>query len=164
MLSLKNKILFSLIIAITFLSLTLIVMAPKNNFPPLKFNNSFSPQDIASPSDWVKEEQIKVYPNQIILNVKDATWATFTPTGSMKPILDEKTNALEIKPSSPNDIKLGDIIAYESPEGIIIHRVIEKNIDENGIYFLVKGDNNFSQDPTKIRFENIKGVVIAIIY
>lgn len=158
MLTLSQKIFISILLIILFFSLAFISSAEK------QFSNQQNLTSIKTPGDWIKQDQIKVYPNQIVLNVQDATWATFTPTGSMKPILDEKTNALEIKPSSPNDINLGDIIAYISPDGTIIHRVIEKNIDENGIYFLVKGDNNPSQDPTKVRFEDIKGVVIAIIY
>jgi len=150
-----HKFLIVAILTITFLSVTVISFADKQ---------STASQQIQTPSDWVKEDQIKVYPNQIILNIQDATWAKFTDTHSMDPVLDKTTNALEIKPSSPNDIHLGDIIAYSSADGIIIHRVIEKNIDNNGIYFLVKGDNNPTQDPVKVRFKDIEGVVIAIIY
>jgi len=158
MLTLSQKIFICILLIILFFSLAFISSAEK------QFSLTKNLTAVETPGDWIKQDQIKVYPNQIILNVKDAAWATFTPTGSMKPILDEKTNALEIKPSSPNDINLGDIIAYTSPDGTIIHRVIEKNIDENGIYFLVKGDNNPSEDQVKVRFENITGVVIAIIY
>lgn len=118
----------------------------------------------SSPSDWVKNEQIKVYPNNILLQIKDASWATFTNTNSMDPFLDENANALEIIPDHPDAINVGDIIAYETAMGVIIHRVIEKGVDESGTYYLVKGDNNLVADPVKVRFEDIQGVVIAVIY
>ena len=63
-------------------------------------------------------------------------------------------------------IKVGDIVSYSSEyaDGAIIHRVIGKNMDDNGVYFILKGDNNPSADPGKIRFSQIRRVVIAIVY
>ncbi len=156
LLSLKTSI--TLILTLLFFSILIISLTQLSS---LSTNSS---QPTITPSDRITQDQIKVYQNQIILNVKDASWATFTPTGSMKPLFDEKSNALEIKPTSPNDIKLGDIIAYQSTDGIIIHRVINIQQDSAGIYYIVKGDNNQTADPEKVRFAQIQGVVVAIIY
>jgi len=122
--------------------------------------------EVPSPNDWVKEDQIKVYSSQVILDVKDAQWATFTDTHSMEPVISARANAIEIVPKSADEIKVGDIISYQSEyaDGTIIHRVIEKNTDANGAYFILKGDNNPSQDPGKIRFSQVKRVVVAIVY
>ncbi|HIJ01035.1 TPA: signal peptidase I [Candidatus Woesearchaeota archaeon] len=119
-----------------------------------------------SPNDWIKESQILVYNSQVILDLKNAEWATFTDTHSMEPVLSSRANAIEIRPKSVDDIKVGDIISYKSEyaDGTIIHRVIEKNEDEQGAYFILKGDNNPSPDPGKIRFEQIQRVVVAIVY
>ena len=119
-----------------------------------------------SPGDWIKEDQIKVYDNKIIIDLKDAEWASFTDTNSMDPVLDETANAIEIIPKSADDIKVGDIISYKSDyaDGTIIHRVIKIGNDEEGWYCIVKGDNNQSPDPGKIRFNQIKRVLVAIIY
>ncbi len=119
-----------------------------------------------SPGDWIKEDQIKVYNNKVIINLKDAEWASFTNTNSMDPVLDEKANAIEIIPKSTYDIRVGDRVSYKSDyaEGTIIHRVIKINKDNNGWYCIVKGDNNQSPDPGKIRFNQIKRVLVAIIY
>ncbi len=125
---------------------------------------SISALEVSSPNDWVKESQISVYSDRIILNIKDATWASFTDTNSMDPVLDAGANALEILPKSANDINVGDIISYQSSQGVIIHRVIEKGSDKEGIYYIVKGDNNSAQDPGKVRFKDVKGVVVAVIY
>jgi len=118
----------------------------------------------SSPSDWIKEEQIKVYQDKIILNIQNANWSKFTNTNSMDPFLDEDANAIEILPENPQDIKVGDIISYNTVFGILIHRVIEVGEDEAGLYYLVKGDNNIFRDPFKVRYEDLQGVLVAIIY
>lgn len=125
---------------------------------------STSALELESPNDWVKENQISVYSDRIVLNIKDATWASFTDTNSMDPVLDAGANALEILPKNANDIKVGDIISYQSSYGVLIHRVIEKGADKDGMYYIVKGDNNPTQDPGKVRFKDVKGVVVAVIY
>ncbi|MBU0457393.1 MAG: hypothetical protein ABH824_03705 [Nanoarchaeota archaeon] len=117
-----------------------------------------------SPSNWVKEEQIKVYNDKVILDIQDAIWAGFTDTNSMDPFIDETSHAIEISPENPQSINLGDVISYQTEKGIIIHRVIEKGEDKKGIYYIVKGDNNRFEDPIKVRFEDVKGVLVAVIY
>ncbi len=119
-----------------------------------------------SPGDWIKEDQIKVYNDRIIIDLKDAEWASFMDTNSMDPVLDETANAIQIIPKSADDIHVGDIISYKSDyaDGTIIHRIIKISSDEEGWYCIVKGDNNQSPDPGKIRFKQIKRVLVAIIY
>ncbi len=126
--------------------------------------NLFGGKELFSPSDWVKENQIKVYKDKITLDIQDATWASFTNTNSMDPFIDETSHAIEVLPEDANQINVGDVISYQSSYGTIIHRVTEKGKDEEGIYFLVKGDNNKFQDPFKVRFSQIKGVVVAVVY
>ena len=117
-----------------------------------------------SPGDWIKEEQIQVYPDKVILNVLNPTWAKFTDTNSMDPFIDENANAVEISPENPEQIKVGDVISYVTTEGIIIHRIIAIEKDHQGIFFIVKGDNTSISDPVKVRFDDIRGVVVAVIY
>ena len=121
-------------------------------------------KEVESPSDWVKEEQIEVFNDKIILNIQDAIWAKFTNTNSMDPFIDETSNAIEIIPQNADDINPGDVISYKTSYGTLIHRVIEKDQDEEGIYYLVKGDNNTIRDPFKVRFDDVKGVVVAVVY
>lgn len=126
--------------------------------------NILGGKELTSPGDWVKEDQISVYPNKIVLDVPGASWASFTNTNSMDPFLDETANAIEMKPSNPEEIKVGDIISYKTVYGVLIHRVIEIGNDDKGVYYIVKGDNNRLTDPFKVRFEDVQGVVVAIIY
>jgi len=119
-----------------------------------------------SPSDRIKEDQIFVYNDRVVIYIDNPEWARFTDTNSMDPLLDDTANAIEIVPKSPEEIHVGDIISYESEyaSGTFIHRVIKTGSDENGWYCTAKGDNNPTEDPGRIRFEQIKRVLVAVIY
>ncbi len=119
-----------------------------------------------SPYDRIKEEQILVYKDRIIIDIADAEWSKFTDTNSMDPVIDEGANALQIVPKNPGEIHVGDIISYDSSniDGTVIHRVVNIDQDVDGWYCIAKGDNSNSNDPERIRFNQIQRVVIGIIY
>jgi hypothetical protein len=124
-----------------------------------------SPERI-SPSDHVAEENIHVFNDRVVLDIPGATWASFTDTNSMDPFFDESSNSIELKPASADDIKVGDIISYSSSltSGLVVHRVIQKGVDDSGVFYIVQGDNNPSRDPEKVRFGQVHGVLVAVIY
>ena len=130
------------------------------------FGNKFENKDKNSPYDWIKPEQIFVYNDKIIIKIQNPEWSIFTDTKSMDPVIDSTSNAIEIIPETENEIHIGDIVAYKSKfkEGIITHRVVDIGYDSFGWYARLKGDNNNHIDPGKVRFEQIKRVVIAVIY
>jgi hypothetical protein len=134
--------------------------------PELDINKKRAVIDRPSPGDWIKEDQIKVLDNQVIIELKNAKWSKFTDTRSMDPIIDKTSNAIEIVPRNEEDINVGDIVSYRSnfAEGSFIHRVIEKETDKDGVYFVIKGDNNQKPDPGRIRFSQIERVLVAVIY
>ncbi len=119
-----------------------------------------------SPGDRVREDQIYVFKGYILINIGDAFMASYADTNSMDPLIDEGSNGLEIKPEKPEDIKIGDIITYRASwtNGLVAHRVVKTGYDENGFYFITRGDNNPNNDPGKVRFEQIEYVLIGIIY
>ena len=117
-----------------------------------------------SPSDLIKENQIHVYEDRIVLDIEGAVWSRFTDTNSMDPILDTGANAIEIVPKSAADIHVGDIASYDSEYGTVIHRVVSTGFDADGWYAVFKGDNNAMPDPGKVRFDQIRRVVVALIY
>jgi len=126
---------------------------------------SIEEKNTSSPSDWIKENQIQVQKDKVIINIENAKWAKFTDTDSMLPFLDENSNAIEVIPRNENDIKIGDIVSYRAfTNDIVIHRVIEKGTDEQGVYFILKGDNNPYPDPEKVRFSQVQRVLVAVIY
>lgn len=135
---------------------------------PTNIYSAFTGNAIArpTPSDHLTRTDIEVQTDKVILGIKNAIVARFTPTSSMDPVFDEKANALEVVPANEDAISVGDIVAYsnEHIDGTIIHRVIEVGEDTQGTYYITRGDNNARADPYKIRFDDIKSVVVAIVY
>ena len=163
-----DKVLFGILVLsfIIFISALIIDIANYNLEAPFSINSLTG--DL-TPADRVKENQIKVYEDRVVIEIPNAKWAKFAPTDSMTPFLNENSNAIQIIPENEDQIEVGDIVSYESFAGqtrglIIIHRIIEKNIDEEGVYFIAKGDNNLQPDPEKIRFNQIKRVLVGVIY
>jgi len=152
----------SIIFLIGFLSANIInfyfVYGLENPFLNFSLNTSNN-----APSDYVKENQIQVFDDKIVINIKDASIGRYAPTGSMKPVLDENSNGIRIIPQIEEDIHIGDIITFEQEDKLIIHRVIDKGTDEKGVYFITKGDNNQISDG-KIRFQDIKYITVGIIW
>jgi hypothetical protein len=122
--------------------------------------------ELISPQNHLEEDDIHVYEDRILIDLENAFWSSFTDTNSMDPLIDKGANGIEIRPESPDEIEPGDVISYESKfaDGIIIHRVIEKGTDDNGVYFITKGDNNPIRDPEKVHFEQVKGILVGVIY
>jgi len=119
-----------------------------------------------SPFDHVNDKQVKVFKNKIEIDLKDVEWWTIADTNSMDPLIDEGSTALSIKPASEESIHLGDVAFYDSliAERVIIHRVIKISSDEKGWFSKFKGDNLIEIDPEDVRFPQVKGVMIGVIY
>jgi len=121
-------------------------------------------REVPSPSNFIKQNDIKVTDERVIIDVSNTTLVSFADTNSMDPVLDSTSNAIEKAPESSDDIQVGDIISYKYEDYNIIHRVVKIGEDGKGWYCMVKGDNNFLKDPDKVRFDQIIRYVVAIIY
>lgn len=122
-----------------------------------------------SPGDFIAEDQIHVYDDRIVLDVKDARWAKFTNTNSMDPFFDIGANGIEVAVTSPGQLHVGDVISFTIPESnepdrVLIHRIVGFGYDKEGWFAITKGDNNPQPDPIKVRFGDIKGVLVGVIY
>ena len=126
----------------------------------------FKAPERPSPHDHIRKEQIKVYSDRVVLEIPNAMWAEFADTRSMEPIIDAGSNSIEIRPQSIADLHVGDIISYKPTnfDGLIVHRIVETGFDNEGWYAITKGDNLSRRDPYKVRFNQIHGVLVAIIY
>lgn len=126
---------------------------------------SNSAEEQKSPSNWIKENQILVKEEQVNLDIENATLTSYADTNSMDPVLDEYSNGIEIEPEK-GEIEKGDIISYDSKiyDSIIVHRVMNIREDKKGTYYITKGDNNGSEDPEKVRFNQVEGVVVGLVY
>ncbi len=121
---------------------------------------------INAPGDWIREGDIEVYSNMIVIYIENASISRYEDTKSMVPILDKGANGIKIVPKSPDSIHIGDIVTYEADwiDGLVVHRVVYIGEDSLGKYFILKGDNNIESDPEKVRFEQIRYVTVALIY
>lgn len=154
---------FVLVFLMGFLACLIVTLAYSNVEMPLRIGEVSIISLSNSPGDWIKEENIHIYENAVVIDIQDSSLSRYAPTGSMKPVLDAGSNGIRIVPENPGQIQVGDIITFEYNNELIIHRVIEKGVDEQGAYFITKGDNNNVTDG-KIRFKDIKYVTIAVLY
>jgi len=131
-----------------------------------KFIKEIEGVERPSPEDRINEDQIKVYDDKVVLEVPGTTWAKYTNTHSMDPVLDEGYNGIEIKPESEDDIVVGDVISYTNKDKSrdTVHRVVKIGEDKHGKYFITKGDNVKVNDPNPVRYEQINGILVAVVY
>ena len=134
-----------------------------------------------SPSDIVPRSSIAHDANIIsidlgVLNIPftkpPTVWIPSIPdTNSMDPVFDYGHNNILIAGVDEIEqailcafIKKGDIIVYTMPgKNPVIHRVVAINSDAEGRWFTLRGDNNASNDPHKVRDVNIKWLYIGTI-
>jgi hypothetical protein len=131
-------------------------------------DEGYTNREKASPSDRLKQSDVHVTNSRVVIDAVPGRVfesAVFTNTNSMDPLIDDGSQALQIVPLSESEIKVGDIISYDSGKyGIIIHRVINIGKDGDGWYAIVKGDNNPAPDPFKVRFNQIRRVLVGVLY
>ena len=88
---------------------------------------------------------------------------------SMTPVINVYDIVINIRPETPKDIQVGDIITYKSSaantEGMTItHRVIGISQLPDGTYeYMTQGDNNEEPDSLYVTYDNVIGKEIAII-
>ncbi|MBT3408184.1 signal peptidase I [Candidatus Woesearchaeota archaeon] len=160
------KVIFTFLSLILFFSLGFIssnIFFDSNNQNPLSLSATIEKN---SPSNWINEDDLIIENDGIKIKLNNYIIARFSNTNSMDPFLDENSNAIEIKPENADQINVGDIVSYRVKGEVnpIIHRIIDIDYDENGYYYILKGDNNNLPDPYKVRFNQIGYVLVGILY
>ncbi len=122
------------------------------------------PRDVPSPQDLIGREQIFLYRDKLIIQKSGLFVSSFADTDSMDPVIDQGANGIEMRPADSDDVQAGDIVSYRKGDDIIIHRVIKTGSDEDGWYALLKGDNEKLYSLSKVRFNQINGVLVGVIY
>ena len=77
-------------------------------------------------------------------------------SGSMEPEI-PVGSAIYVEQSAPEDIQAGDIIAFESGDSVIAHRVVENQVVEG--HFTTKGDANAEEDMQAVEYADLIGRV-----
>lgn len=120
-------------------------------------------QEKQPPSNYINESQIEIQDSKIIITIENTSIGRFANTSSMMPSINENSNSIRIVPGKPEQIHVGDIITFEQDNILIVHRVVELGYDMEGWYAITKGDNTAESDG-KIRFEQIRYIMIGILY
>lgn len=122
----------------------------------------FGDEERLSPYNRIEEKHLQLFSDKLIVNFPEIKLAHYTNTNSMDPLIDEHTIGLEIVPESKEEIHKGDVIAYESGNDLIVHRVVAISEDDQGWYAVLKGDNSASYE--LVRFEQIKYILVGVLY
>ena len=118
-----------------------------------------------SPADRIEDSDLTIYNDKVVIHIRNPQWRTYIDSNSMDPLIDEGTTTIEIKPRSADEIKVGDIIAFDvGLDYAFVHRVVDIGQDIEGTYFITKGDNFYKEDADKVRFSDIEGIVVGILY
>lgn len=108
-------------------------------------------------------ENIKVYPEQVIIDAP-LRYAK-VESNSMAPFITDKSTVFEQKPTSPEQILVGDIISFTTAgeKGVIMHAVVEIVQKDGAYYYHTKGFANSEQDPWLVSYDDIVGVVVGTL-
>lgn len=122
----------------------------------------FGSEERISSHDRIKEDHLQLFSDKLIVNFPEIELASYTDTNSMDPLIDEHVTGIEIIPVSEEDIHIGDVVAYQSGNNLIPHRIMLIGEDDLGWFAILKGDNSRTYE--KVRFEQIKYVLIGVLY
>ena len=81
-------------------------------------------------------------------------------SGSMEPTI-PVGSIIYVKEIDPVDVESGDIIAFESGDNVIMHRVVDNKRVEGA--FTTKGDANNGEDMNDVSYDNLIGIVVKHI-
>ena len=99
-------------------------------------------------------------------NKKDLFSACTIVSPSMVPTINVLDVVVTMRVDNPEDIKEGDIVTFNSTDyrysGVLVtHRIVDIEKTSSGEYlFTTKGDNNNTQDSSRISFNEIYGRVL----
>lgn len=116
-------------------------------------------------TDRVNDSDILFTEDVLIIKGLDY-YSGYANTNSMLPILDSGSTGFYYYVNEYTELFVGDIVSYyvEWRDSYVIHRIIGIGQDEQGLYYITKGDNLVKEDPYKVRQEQIKGVLVGIIW
>jgi hypothetical protein len=154
---------YTLVFLLGFVSCALLFSLFSYSNIEVPFGTGMVSYGVSAPSDWVSEDDIVVFDDMVILRIANVTLSNYANSGSMLPFLNEGANGIRVVPESVDDVNIGDIVSYLFDDVMVVHRVVEKDVDGEGVYFVMQGDNNLVSDG-KVRFEDVRYVTVGILY
>ena len=97
---------------------------------------------------------------------RQIVYSNVQDTHSMQPVIGGNSTVIRFVPEGSSDIKLCDMVEFGTAEKApwALHRIVEIGQDEEGTYYVTKGDNNNLVADRKVRFKDIHYVVLAVVY
>ena len=122
--------------------------------------------ELPNPKDRITQDKVRYSPSRVTLDIEGVQTSYVIDSNSMDPLLDAGATVLSVYPRSPQDISVGDIVIFslDSSSVPIVHRVHSIGNDNEGIFYITKGDNNENPDHYPVRYEDIVSVVVGILY
>ena len=80
-------------------------------------------------------------------------------SGSMHPLL-RIGEEVYIEPATANDLQVGEIAAFETTAGLVIHRIVQRCSGQDGIQFVEMSDTQLRAEP--VESKAVIGRVVAI--
>ena len=114
--------------------------------------------NIHLPQSRISIDQISVTPLEVTINQRGLHYGILPSTGSMLPALPSGSTVLFH--NDVEDVRVGDIVQADNGICAVTHRIYSIN---NGSYIL-KGDNNPIPDPCLYAQEDIKSIIVGVIY
>ena len=90
------------------------------------------------------------------------SFSSVVMSGSMEPAIPVGSIVI-VKRVDAEDVKVGDVIAFQRGESKTIHRVVEKAFEDDSFHFKTKGDANEDPDPWIVRPEQVRGGLLLTI-
>lgn len=88
-------------------------------------------------------------------------------SGSMEPTFSRGTLVAVVPVAAPSDLRTGEIIAYTapylSPNGPVVHRIVDISRNGSEYVFTTRGDANPSPDPRPVLFSQVVGRVAVAL-
>lgn len=121
-----------------------------------------------SPDVRVDLDMVSVYDDYVFINLSsfsDCNYVKFADTNSMIPNLDGEHKALMCEVPK-EELKEGDVISFNVSwsESKVAHRIYEIGEDNDGWFARTKGDNSGVIDGTRVRYDDISGTMVLVIY
>jgi len=124
--------------------------------------------DIPSPRDIVPNENIaynKAKKTITIKGIRGDIWlTTVSDTNSMDPVMDYGHTCILTSDFNHEDLVIGSVVVYWNGERDIIHRITDIGDDDEGRFYILKGDNNSQPDNYIVRDWHIHWLLLGVIY
>ena len=147
-------------------------------------------RDLPSPADILDQKGIEVYQTQGIITLRlnqlkvpftkppDILITDVQDTNSMDPAFDKDSTCILIAGADWTEHlkmlnwlatqvpeRLGNVVVAQRSNGYqLIHRIVKVGSDNKGRYWKTRGDNCWTSDPDKWRDEDLKWLLLGVIY